>query len=352
MRRRHAEGAHPVVRQAAELIYLRFINGIPAYYYFGGALYRREIPWKEKIEHVYGDHYLKLIRRVNLEEYNFVAMNKIVSYGVFRAFGIPTPTVYGFVNSESGQTFDGRPLVSSGDLEALVERTGVNEMCFKLVGGWSGRGFMKVTFDRTATPLKVIHAGGHDIVSVDDFWNADLFGARGPSYICQAAVQQHPRVAAFHEESVNTARVMIYQKERGRWAVFGAYFRMGVGGASVDNINAGGIASPIEVETGTLRAAVLPALNRAVYTHHPTTGVPIEGFVLPLWKQVRELSERTGRAFPYYRIMGLDVAFGPDAPLIIEVECEPSAFQHSFMGVGAKKLIRPLLDGVSLDWRE
>ncbi len=351
MRRREREGAHPMIRQAAEMVYLRFRNGIPPYYYFGGALYRRDIRWKEKLEHVYGEHYLKLIRRINPEEYNFVAMNKIVSYGVFRSFGIPTPQIYGFINASNGLTFDGQPLATSGDLDALIKRAGVDELCFKLVGGWSGRGFIRVSFDCTTSPVTVMPGAGRTRVPLDEFWNGDLFGARGPSYICQGAIVQHPALAAFHKESVNTARVMIVQGDRGRWEMFGAYLRMGVGGSPVDNINAGGIASTIDVESGTLSAAILPALNRTVYTHHPTTGVPIEGFVLPLWSEVKLLCEKTGHAFPYYRILGLDVAFGPDAPLIIEVECEPSAFQHSFMGVGAKRLITPLLERGSLGWR-
>jgi hypothetical protein len=351
MRRRESEGALPVFRQTAELVYLRLRNGIPPYYYFGGALYRRDIPWREKLEHVYGDHYLKLIRRLNPEEYNFVAMNKIVSYGVLRSFGIATPQIYGFINAANGQTFDGRPLATSGDLDALIKRTGVDELCFKLVGGWSGRGFIKVSFDRTTSPVTVIRGPLRTRGSLDEFWTADLSGARGPSYICQGAIVQHPALAEFHKESVNTARVMMFQGDRGRWEMFGAYLRMGVGGSSVDNINAGGIASTIDVESGRLSAAILPALNRMEYTHHPTSGVPIKDFVLPLWNDVKLVCEKSGHAFPYYRILGLDVAFGPEAPLIIEVECEPSAFQHSFMGVGAKRLITPLLDRGSLGWR-
>jgi hypothetical protein len=126
---------------------------------------------------------------------------------------------------------------------------------------------------------------------------------------------------------------------------------MGVGGASVDNVNAGGIASPIDIESGTAGEAIFPALNRTVYTHHPTTGARIQGFALPMWKEVHELSERTGHAFPYFRILGLDVAFGTDSPLIIEIESEPSAFQHSFMGIGAMRLIGPLLPEGPLGWR-
>ena len=351
MRRRARGGGISFARQAVEIAYLWSRNGVGPFYYCRAGLDRREITWREKLEHLDRRPYLKMVRRINPAEYNFVVMNKIVTHGVLRSFAIPTPFFYGVINGPRGQTFDGKPLCTPGDLVTLIDRVGVDEMCFKLLGGWSGKGFMKVRFEERQDTVVVVGEPDGRRVALDDFWNTGLAGGQGRAYVCQGVIRQVEDVAAFHPWSVNTARVWMYQPERGRWEMFDALLRMGVNQSCVDNTSAGGITARIDRASGKLEAAVDRKPDRTVYSHHPTTGAQIEGTVLPMWEEAQRLCERACRAFPYFRFLALDVAFGWDGPLVIEVECEPGAGHQAVFGHGVKGLLASLAQRGPLGWR-
>ena len=127
---------------------------------------------------------------------------------------------------------------------------------------------------------------------------------------------------------------------------------MGVDKAVVDNTSAGGIAARIDVRTGVLSAAIDEDPEREVFSKHPTTGAPIEGVVLPMWDDVLATAVRASEAFPYFRLLALDISFGADGPVVIELECEPGAGHQITFGRGVKSLLVDLAKRGPLDWRE
>jgi glutathione synthase/RimK-type ligase-like ATP-grasp enzyme len=71
-----------------------------------------------------------------------------------------------------------------------------------------------------------------------------------------------------------------------------------------------------------------------------------------MWNDVLELSARAASAFPYFRLLGLDIAIGADGPVIIEVECEPSPEHQITFGRGVKSLLGDLVRRGPVVWRE
>jgi hypothetical protein len=350
MRQRAREGHRSSIRQLFEILYLRLNNGVLASSYYAAGLYRKDLRWADKKSYLWGKPYERQLARINDPLYNFVVINKIVTNGLLRSFQIPTPRIYGLLNPVYGQTPEGKPLRSVEDLDELVRATGAEQLCFKPVGGWGGKGFVKARFQHGDHLMVAVEDDG-PLMTLADFWASRLYANGGPAYICQGVIQQHPELAEIHPESVNTARVWMYQPERGDWRLYAATLRMGVGSMSVDNTSSGGITCRIDIETGELGPAIDMTLERVIYDNHPTTDVRLRGRALPMWDDVKRLGVRTCTALPYLRLLALDVAFGKDAPLVIEVEGSPDPVHQISFDRGVGPLLRSLAERGTLDWR-
>lgn len=350
MRRRAAEGHCSSPRQLLELIYLRFANGILASRYYSFGLYRSTIPWSEKKDFLMGSSYLRKLALFNDTAYNFAVINKVVTNGLLKSFDVPTPPFYGLLNRVDGQTFDGKPLQTVDEVGELVRRIPLDELCFKPVGGWGGKGFLKVRLKRGEQVMVSLH-NENAFITLQDFWTTRLYANGGPSYLCQGVIEQHPEVARIHPESINTARVWMCQPKRGEWRMYDAALRMGVGSMVVDNTSSGGIVSRIDITTGQLGQALDTTAERVAHDSHPTTGARVAGRILPMWDDAVALCMRTCKAFPFFRLLGFDVAFGKDAPLIIEVESSPGADHQVAFDHGVGALMRELAAAGPLDWR-
>jgi hypothetical protein len=359
-RARHAPGARgvafptstPALRRLAEMIYLRVYNGLGAGEYESLGLGRRSLSWAEKREFVGKRWYAAMIDGINPPEFRIAAWNKVVTGAILRAFSLPSPRIYGTVSPANGTACDGQPLRTSTDLAALIERFALQRACFKLVGGWSGRGFMDVTFEAVADGGIVVHVSGEDrALDLDRFWserieNLENSGAslrqRQFGYFCQARVDSHPDIAAFNPPSLNTLRVWMAQRRRGQWTMEGTVLRMGTGEMAVDNGAAGGIGSPVAPDTGILGPAVRRGrrgIEYARFDHHPSSGLPISGARVPHWDAVAPLCRQACAAFPYFRFMGIDVAVTPSGPIVIEVEADPHQSHQAHLGRGMRSLL-------------
>ena len=350
LRRRASEGHSSALRQVFEIGYLYLRNRVRPSDYYASGLYRSTIPWSAKKDYLWGTPYLKWHRHFSDISCTFVILNKVVTYGLLRSFGIPIPAFYGLLHRADGQTFDGRPLQSVEDLDELIRRTQLDELCFKPVGGWGGKGFLKVRFRREGQVTAALQDEG-TFTALADFWTVRLHATGGPAYVCQGVVEQHPEVAQIHPESINTARIWMFQSKRGEWRMYDAVLRMGVGSMLVDNTSSGGITSRIDIRTGVCGQAIDMTPERVTSDVHPTTHAQVAGRVLPMWDDVGRLCMRTCRAFPYFRLLGIDVAFGKEAPLILEVESSPDPVHQIAFDHGVGGLLRELAAAGRFDWR-
>lgn len=160
---------------------------------------------------------------------------------------------------------------------------------------------------------------GVEKLSVADFPSAEaLFNhLKGiNSGLCEEFVVQHKDVSALYPHSVNTYRVVTVLTEGVPHIVY-AFIRIGNGGRFVDNINAGGMAAPINIDTGVIE---YPAFDKdsIYYETHPYTGCPIQGWQLPMWKESVELVLSAATVVPQVGYVGWDVAVTEKGPLLIE----------------------------------
>jgi hypothetical protein len=100
--------------------------------------------------------------------------------------------------------------------------------------------------------------------------------------------------------------------------VVGAAIRFGVQGCMIDNVSQGGVAVGIDVESGRLIREGYDFANK-IHLSHPDNNIVFEGFQIPQWDSVVALAEKLQRSFPYFRLLGHDIAVTVDGPVCIEM---------------------------------
>jgi len=136
--------------------------------------------------------------------------------------------------------------------------------------------------------------------------------------LIQERLFNHPVLEDLAGSSLSTVRIVTCRRRNGPVSVLLASLRLPTGSAIVDNFEAGGIAAPIDLRTGTLGNAVAKHLNRGVFRLHPDTGHQITGTVLPMWPEAQALAIRAHEQFNWVAFVGWDVAITPQCPLLLE----------------------------------
>lgn len=341
LRRREREGHLPATRAVVELLRLQRRNGVSPMYYLLAGLYRRELTWEEKDAYVGQERLKEYLDRINPPSVQHLVRDKVTCHGVLNPAGVPTPPFYGLVGEGDGRPDSVAVLREPRELLAVLDRHGVDTVCFKHVSGTRGRGFYKVAIDRSSDkPIARLQPKGEEM-ELDELWrelsNATLFDG----YFCQGVVEQHPAVARYNPTSLNTFRCWMVKNDDGEWYMYDAVLRMGIGQTAVDNFSQGGLAAPIDTETGVLRDAVEKTIDRRVHCSHPVTGVRFSGERLPMWGNAVDLCRRAASLFPY-ELVAVDVAFGVDQPVVIELGATPDDHQI-LAGRGFGPMLRHLL---------
>ena len=180
---------------------------------------------------------------------------------------------------------------------------------------------------------------GHGIIkvftneykSLDEIY--DMLMGNGVNYELEEFIIQHDELNRIYPGSINTVRIvtivtteddyslLTLPKEQRRKVplkphLIAAYFRIG-NGKYVDNFNSGGMAAPVDLETGVV---LQPAIDKKknLYEVQPQTGTPIKGFKFPYWEQAKALCEEACQVIPEMGYVGWDVAFTPDGPVFVE----------------------------------
>ncbi len=151
-----------------------------------------------------------------------------------------------------------------------------------------------------------------------------LVSRREGAWIVQVAVDNHPALREYAMDALCTARMTTMINERGQPELVSVVLRMASRrGPVIDNMKAGGLIMPVNPASGRVGIACM-GYGGGDFTHHPVSGAPLRDLVLPDWAEaVALVCTAHSRAFSEYTIIGWDVAFAPDGPVIIEGNSKP-----------------------------
>lgn len=149
--------------------------------------------------------------------------------------------------------------------------------------------------------------------------------------LVQRRLYNHPDVAELSAGALSTCRLMTVLNEKGEYEAVLAIFRTSADPSSpVDNYHAHGLVAAVDLETGELGPASgggtlgIPKVSEMMRRDtHPITGAQITGSRLPFWSEAKSLAERAHAAVPGLPIVGWDIAFTPDGPVIVEGNSGP-----------------------------
>lgn len=157
---------------------------------------------------------------------------------------------------------------------------------------------------------------------------------------------QHEALSALCPTSVNTLRIATLLGDKQEGIVY-AYIRIGNGNV-VDNVDQGGMAAPIDLESGRISAVGADKKGNRFETH-PMTGLTIPGTEIPYWQEAKEMALAAMRVIPQVRFIAWDVAITPDGPVFIEGNSFPSHAIPQFAahypdGIGILPRFRAFID--------
>ncbi|MGB0346975.1 MAG: sugar-transfer associated ATP-grasp domain-containing protein [Balneolaceae bacterium] len=105
------------------------------------------------------------------------------------------------------------------------------------------------------------------------------------------------------------------------------------------NLHQGGLAVGLDLDTGTLKQAYT---GEKYVRLHPDSKRMLEGFKVPNWMEIVELSRKTFAAFPL-NYMGIDIVIDEEkGPLVLEVNVRPGLGIQLANKVGLREALKNL----------
>jgi hypothetical protein len=215
-------------------------------------------------------------------------------------------------------------------VEAVADMMTLPNLIGKPLEGSSGQGIYKYTPEDWAE-------------------GAEAFLARLKSDgigILEEIVIQHPEMARMCPTSVNTCRIATLLGDKAEGIVYG-FLRIG-NGKVMDNVDCGGMAARIDLESGKLLTVGADKAGNT-FTKHPMTGTDIIGFTIPYWEEAKAMCMAAARKVPEMRFIAWDVAITENGPTFIEgnsfpIHAVPQFAAHYPDGIGILTEFRKFID--------
>lgn len=221
---------------------------------------------------------------------------------IMEANGFPVPETVGLLYE--GKLMRLHNQGAFEDLDTLRSRTG--RFLLKPVRGLSGKGIILLDI-----------ADGKFEVEEKEVSNDELREmVKDGKYLIQPFVKnQHPRIKAFFDKSLNTVRVTMVRTEKGV-ETLGCMFMTGASDSAYSNWHFGGICVYVD-EHGRLGKYGYSMSQKRI-TAHPDTGIVFEGFELPYFRETLRLCEQAMDVYYGMKTVGWDIALTEDGPVFLE----------------------------------
>lgn len=138
--------------------------------------------------------------------------------------------------------------------------------------------------------------------------NTNFLMKYGDDFVLQESIEQHPDLAVFNPQSVNTLRVAVYKSVVNEQPhVVSAVIRIGKQGEFVDNAHAGGRFVGIDINSGILMKEAMDQFGNRTNVWN---GIDLSNkeFHIPSWNQVKELARSIASRMYHMRLIAFDLS--------------------------------------------
>lgn len=259
-------------------------------------------------------YFARINRFFNDDEARSVLENKLFTHFFYSRFNVAMPVLLAFNHRRTFVAGNTAREIANPDefrnfLKELLSEMPEHESVFikKTWGSFGGDCVFRLE-------KKQLSLDSYDLKSLyDRLVSSD--------YIFQERLKQHPLLESINASSVNTVRIDTFIDKDGNSEVMSAYLRTGLNGSHVDNITAGGLEVPIDIETGRLHnyGFMGSAENLTIRPdRHPDTQKEFMDTTIPFFDDVKRLVCRMALLIPELRLIGWDIAIGETGPVLIE----------------------------------
>lgn len=160
-------------------------------------------------------------------------------------------------------------------------------------------------------------------------------------YIIEKGLTQHDFLNRINPYCVNTLRVISLNRN-GEIKIPSCLLRMGLNESYKDNASSGGIFVNYDIEKNKLGEVATKFLNKggASFYSHPGSNFIFKDQSLPYPNEVISIVTKATKMFPDRYIIGWDVAYTPEGPVIIEGNTAPcpAGMQIALRGLRNNKI--------------
>jgi len=253
----------------------------------------------------------KLRKEVQPYEYQILFNDKAVCELLCKGLDERIPKAYGVI--EPSDRYKEKII-------DIFDRDNCEKLMIKPVLGHAGRGIVMAVKDEN----KISVMTGKITIKLHDFI---LDG----KYLLQEFVVQDAVVAKISSSSLNTIRLVTLYTKSGEVLVVSSSMRFGMD-AFVDNWSSGGLAVGVKLGNGRLKKIAYDKYGKQ-YTKHPVSGETFDNFQIPMWDKIMQTATNVQAAFPFYKLLGMDIAVSEKGPVLIEVNANSDLiFQEQTSG--------------------
>jgi len=189
---------------------------------------------------------------------------------------------------------------------------GNDELIARFFENASGKFVLKGSTGQVGAEVKVIDTKNFDSERLLHYMEANDLD------LIEEYVIQHRELRKLSNSGLNTIRVFSQLDGNGQVVWLGARLRITVNSV-VDNMAAGNLAAPVDLETGMVSGpAVYSDITKEEAISHPVSKVSIVGFQVPYWQETLQMVKEAALLHPQNRSIGWDVAITDEGPELIE----------------------------------
>lgn len=173
-------------------------------------------------------------------------------------------------------------------------------------------------------PLNLCCGQGIEVIDTADYTARELYDflIKTQRPLVEEIIVQAHEMNEIYPYAVNTFRIVTVISDSGKVNIVGAYLRIGCGGNVVDNFNHGGIAAPVNIQTGKIEHPFRNKENH-YYRNHPDTQFPLYGHVFDRWNEIMQTAEELAKIVPQMRYAGWDLCLTESGVAVIEANEYP-----------------------------
>ncbi|MBN1902673.1 hypothetical protein JW926_15210 [Candidatus Sumerlaeota bacterium] len=264
---------------------------------------------------------MELQCRINPMSWFSVTEDKGIFYLFAREWGLPIPQIYAlYFRKSSGWASPDIILSNKNDWLDFLERIVPEDFVIKPCRGVYGKKIR--IFKRSKGMFEEPYGGNSKAEDIYNFMAGDREYNR---FVIQERLINHAEIVRLTGNPfLQTVRISSLVDYENKCHLLHGSFRMILGNQVRDNFSGGSsrnLIAGVELETGRL----LPATGldlRGVLLYdiatHPASNMPITGFVLPFWKETRNMILEAAPKFLPIRTLGWDIGITETGPVIVE----------------------------------